>query len=112
MTNLVRLVVLTSVAIPALVAAQADSGVPIPRATSYHFVSRILGESRLIDVALPTGYERDNAQRYPVLVVLDGEFEHEIAASIARFYAGMSQLPPLIVVGVRNTDRNHDYTPA
>src|SRR5215510_16420973 len=24
----------------------------------------------------------------------------------------MSQLPPLIVVGIRNTDRNHDFTPA
>jgi uncharacterized protein len=72
----------------------------------------VLGESRVIDVALPVRYERDTAQRYPVLVVLDGEFEHEIAASIARFYAGMSQLPPLIVVGVRNGDRDHDFTPA
>jgi len=110
--RLVRLVVLASLALPALAAAQADSGAPISRATSYHFASHILGESRVIDVALPAGYERDSVQRYPVLVVLDGEFEHEIAASIARFYATMSQLPPLIVVGVRNIDRNHDYTPA
>ncbi|HKC48361.1 MAG TPA: alpha/beta hydrolase-fold protein [Gemmatimonadales bacterium] len=110
--RLVRLVVLASLALPTLAAAQADSGTPIPRATSYHFASRVLGESRVIDVALPAGYERDSTQRYPVLVVLDGEFEHEIAASIARFYATMSQLPPLIVVGIRNTDRNHDFTPA
>jgi pimeloyl-ACP methyl ester carboxylesterase len=47
-----------------------------------------------------------------VLVVLDGEFEHEVAAAIARFYATMSQLPGLIVVGVRNTDRTRDMTPA
>src|SRR5215831_4303772 len=110
--RLVRLVVLASLALTTLAAAQADSGTPIPRATSYHFASRVLGESRVIDVALPAGYERDSTQRYPVLVVLDGEFEHEIAASIARFYATMSQLPPLIVVGIRNTDRNHDFTPA
>ena len=110
--RMVSLAVFSYLALPAAARAQADSGVPIPRAISYHFASRVLGESRVIDVALPVGYERDTAQRYPVLVVLDGEFEHEIAASIARFYASMSQLPPLIVVGVRNTDRNHDFTPA
>ena len=111
-SQLVRLVASAIFLLPALAAAQADSGVPIARATSYHFASRVLGETRVIDVALPAGYERDSAARYPVLVVLDGEFEHEIAASIARFYATMSQLPPLIVVGVRNTDRYHDLTPA
>lgn len=109
--RLVSLAVFAFLALPAVALAQVDSGVPIPRAISYHFASRVLGESRVIDVTLPVGYERDTAQRYPVLVVLDGEFEHEIAASIARFYAAMSQLPPLIVVGVRNTDRNHDFTP-
>jgi len=46
-----------------------------------------------------------------VLVVLDGEYEHEPAAAVARFYATMAQLPPLIVVGVRNTDRMRDMTP-
>lgn len=110
--RLVCLAVFASLALPTAALAQVDSGVPIPRAISYHFASRVLGETRVIDVALPVGYERDTAQRYPVLLVLDGEFEHEIAASIARFYATMSQLPPLIVVGVRNTDRNHDFTPA
>jgi predicted alpha/beta superfamily hydrolase len=109
--RLVRLAVFASLTLPAAARAQTDSGVPIPRAISYHFASRVLGESRVIDVALPVGYERDTAARYPILVVLDGEFEQEIAASIARFYASMSQLPPLIVVGVRNTDRNHDFTP-
>ena len=112
MTNpLVRLCCVASLALPTLAAAQTDSGVPIPRATSFHFTSRVLGETRVVDIALPAGYERDTGQRYPVLVVLDGEFEHDIAASVSRFYATMSQLPPLIVVGVRNTDRNHDFTP-
>ncbi len=130
MTNCsVRFACVAVLAFPASAIAQSDSGVPIPRATAFHFTSRILGETRIIDVALPAGYEQDSSPssplspqgegdrgrgtiRYPVLIVLDGEFEHEIAASIARFYAGMSQLPPLIVVGVRNTDRNHDFTPS
>ena len=109
--RLVRLVVFASFgfAVPAI--AQTDSGVPVSRATAFHFNSQILGETRIIDVALPAGYDEDSVSRYPVLVVLDGEFEHDIAASIARFYAAMSRLPPLIVVGVRNSDRMHDFTP-
>lgn len=73
--------------------------------------SRTLGETRTIDVSLPRGYA-GSSERYPVIVVLDGEFEHEIASGIAHFYASTSMLPRAIVVGVRNTNRNRDLTPA
>jgi predicted alpha/beta superfamily hydrolase len=85
---------------------------PLEIGRSYRLESRILNETRLIDVTLPADYESRTDQRYPVVVVLDGEDEHEIAAAIARFYATMAQLPPLVVVGVRNTDRMRDFTPA
>jgi hypothetical protein len=91
---------------------QQDPGTPLEYGRSYRLESRILGETRVIDVSLPEGYAEHTERRYSVLVVLDGEFEHEIAASIARFYADMSQLPQLIVVGVRNTNRSRDMTPA
>ena len=94
------------------VVAQADSGAPLEIGRSFGIPSRILGETRLVDVSLPRGYDTNVDRRYPVVVVLDGEDEHEIAAAIARFYAATSQLPPLIVVGVRNTDRTRDMTPA
>ncbi|HMC57164.1 MAG TPA: alpha/beta hydrolase-fold protein [Gemmatimonadaceae bacterium] len=73
------------------------------------FESKVLDETRQISISLPRTYA-SNTERYPVLVVLDGEFEHEIAASIARFYAATSMLPPTIVIGVRNTDRMRDMT--
>lgn len=90
-------------------AAQAQTPLEIGR--SYQIESQILGETRVYDVSLPAQYEQHAGRRYPVLVVLDGEFEHEAAASVARFYATMAQLPPLIVVGVRNTNRMRDFTP-
>jgi predicted alpha/beta superfamily hydrolase len=93
--------------LPAILAAQA----PLEIGKSYSIESRFLNETRVIDVSLPARYETDTARRYPVVVVLDGEFEHEGAAAVTRFYAVMSQLPPLIVVGVRNTDRMRDMTP-
>ena len=90
--------------------AQADSGKPLEIGRTYRVPSRILGEERVIDVSLPPGYGSDTSQRYPVLVVLDGEYEHVIAATIARFYAATAQVPALIVVGVRNTNRERDMT--
>jgi hypothetical protein len=92
--------------------AQTETGTPIELGRSFTIPSRILGERRVIDVALPSGYAANAARRYPVFVVLDGEAEHEIAVAIARFYAATAQLPPAIVVGVRNTDRMRDLTPA
>ena len=93
-----------------LAVAQADGGTPLEIGRTYHIESRILGETRVIDVWLPASYRSDSTRRYPLLLVLDGEFEHQIAASIAGFYAETGQVPEMIVVGVRNTNRQRDMT--
>ncbi len=95
----------------AMVAVQ-DAGQSVEIARSYRISSRALSETRVIEVTLPASYSEDSTRRYPVLVVLDGDLEQPIAATTARFYAETSQIPELIVVGVRNTDRGRDFTPA
>jgi predicted alpha/beta superfamily hydrolase len=97
------------VAGPLLLGAQ-DTGVPVERARTYRISSNALGEERVIDIALPRGYDT-GTERYPVIVVLDGESHHEIAAAIARYYASAAMVPPAIVIGVRNTSRTRDLTP-
>src|ERR1700752_4416311 len=87
-----------------------DAGTPLEIARTYRIESRNLSETRVIDVALPAGYQSDSTRRYPLLLVLDGEYELQIAASIARFYSETGQVPELIVVGVRNTNRQRDMT--
>ena len=74
--------------------------------------SRVLGERRTIDVALPAGYSKDSSSRYPLVVVLDGEFEGEVARALTKFYAGTGTMPGVIVAAVRNTKRMRDLTPA
>ena len=100
------------VALLSVLVLQADTGKSVEIARSYRIASRTLGETRVIDVSVPASYGSDSARRYPVLIVLDGDFEQQIAATIARFYAETSQIPELIVVGVRNTNRARDMTPA
>jgi predicted alpha/beta superfamily hydrolase len=102
---------LNLIALVGMLALQADTGSPVEIARSYRIPSRTLGETRVIDVSLPASYGSDSSRRYPVLVVLDGDFEQQIAATIARFYSETSQIPEVIVVGVRNVDRSRDMTP-
>jgi len=76
--------------------------------------STILGETRRIYVQLPEGYARSRA-RYPVVVVLDGEWLFELARAQVRFsseFAAMDpSIPRMIVVGIESTDRDRDFTP-
>ena len=94
-----------------LALVQADAGTPLEIGRTYRIASRTIGETRVIDVSLPQSYGSDTTRRYPVLVVLDGDFEQQIAAAIVQFYAETSQVPEMIVVGVRNTNRGRDMTP-
>jgi pimeloyl-ACP methyl ester carboxylesterase len=73
--------------------------------------SRALGERRDVLVALPAGYE-GSSQRYPVLWLLDAESHFEMATAVTRFMASSGRLPSMIVVGIPNTQRNRDLTPA
>jgi predicted alpha/beta superfamily hydrolase len=85
--------------------AQTDTGVPLVRGVTYRLPSRALDQTRTIDVSLPAGYDAGADRRYPVLVVLDADFEQEIAAAVARYYAEAGMVPPMIVVGIRTPDR-------
>jgi predicted alpha/beta superfamily hydrolase len=73
--------------------------------------STVLKENRVCHVVLPAGYQKDSPQKYDVLFVLDGEGDLMIASAILQFTEESGYIPPLIVVGVLNTDRNRDFTP-
>lgn len=72
--------------------------------------SSVLGEERAFQVHLPPGYE-NGSRRYPVLYLTDGEAQFAHTATTVDFLARNGRIPPLIVVGVGNTDRARDLTP-
>jgi predicted alpha/beta superfamily hydrolase len=76
--------------------------------------SEILGETRRVYVQLPGGYA-DSSARYPVLVVLDGEWLYELAQAHVTFLSEHDEMDPciprMIVVGIEGTDRDRDFTP-
>jgi len=88
-------------------AAQADTGT-IKR---FGMKSTVLGEERIILVRTPVGYENNKA-RYPVLYMTDGDAHMGHTSSTIDFLVRNGRVSDLIVVGVTNTDRTRDLTPA
>jgi predicted alpha/beta superfamily hydrolase len=87
--------------------AQPDGGA-VKRIT---LKSTVLGEDRIILVRTPAGYET-NKLSYPVLYMTDGDAHMGHTASTIEFLTRNGRMPELIVVGVTNTDRTRDLTPA
>jgi predicted alpha/beta superfamily hydrolase len=83
----------------------------LPTTETVAVESLSLAETRELDVVLPIGYERDPARRYPVMVVIDGNFMAFAASATADWLAQVNEMPEFIVVGVRSTDRRRDLTP-
>ena len=73
--------------------------------------SAVLGEDRVILVRTPVGYET-NKLNYPVLYMTDGDAHMGHTASTIEFLVRNGRMPDVIVVGVTNTDRTRDLTPA
>jgi hypothetical protein len=78
---------------------------------SEKIASARVGELRKFHVSLPDGYAASN-ERYPVLLMLDGEFNFnsgEIGG--LRHAAQKGEIPEFIIVGIPNTDRGLDCFP-
>jgi predicted alpha/beta superfamily hydrolase len=73
--------------------------------------STILNQKRIIQVVLPEKYKPGSGDKYDVLYVLDGDSNTKLASDIQRFIEGEAYMPPTIIVGVLNIDRDHDLTP-
>jgi hypothetical protein len=73
--------------------------------------STVLGEDRVVLVRTPAGYET-NKLAYPVLYMTDGDAHIGHTGSTIEFLARNGRMSELIVVGIVNTDRTRDLTPA
>lgn len=61
--------------------------------------STIRGRAYHLSVALPDSYPT-STQAYPVIYVLDGDFNFGVAAGLTRFSNAFRKVPELIIVGI------------
>jgi predicted alpha/beta superfamily hydrolase len=90
---------------PSLI-AEANRTVPASRgssAQSFQIVSAILRETRRILVVLPASYSQSATdRRYPVTVVVDGEYLIAPVAAVSDELSRNGQIPESVIVGIEN----------
>lgn len=86
---------------------------PLPTHRSFDLESEVVDEVRRIAVYTPPGYEVTE-EDYPVLYMPDGGVKEDFP-HIANTVDGLirsGELAPMLVVGIENTERRRDLTPA
>jgi predicted alpha/beta superfamily hydrolase len=83
-----------------------------PRGSTIRIYSRALNEQRTLSISLPEDYETSR-QAYPVLYVLDAEGTKTFPQCLSTIDDLQSKgtMPPLIAVGIWNTNRDRDMIP-
>jgi predicted alpha/beta superfamily hydrolase len=92
--------------------ASVDQAAPLPFGETFTINSRILSETRRINVYVPPGYKESAETRLPVLYMPDGgmaeDFPH--VAGLVQVSVGNGTMRPFILVGIENTQRRRDMT--
>ena len=83
----------------------------IPLHDNFSIYSEYVNETRVINVWTPPNYKQ-STEKFPVLYMPDGgikeDFPH-IANTIAKLVES-KKIPPIILVGIENTERGRDLT--
>ena len=72
--------------------------------------SKILAESRTLNIYLPDGYNKKT--KYPIIYLLDGSANEDFLhiVGLVQFYNMTFNMPKTIIVGIANVDRKRDFT--
>lgn len=67
-----------------------------------------LEETRELKVQLPRGYKNNVDKKYPLFIVLDGDYMFEAVAGNVDYYSYWEDMPECIVVGVNQVNKRYD----
>ena len=89
-----------------------DKAMPLVIGETFTINSKVLGETRRINVYLPPGYRESANARLPVLYMPDGGLAEDFlhVAGLVQVSVGNETMRPFILVGIENTERRRDLT--
>ena len=95
-----------------LSSAPADKASPLIVGETFTISSKILGETRRINVYVPPAYAETPTTRLPVLYMPDGGIAEDFLhiAGLVQVSVGNGTMRPFILVGIENTQRRRDLT--
>ena len=93
-------------------AAAAEKASPLVVGDTFTIDSKILGETRRINVYLPPGYAESRDARVPVLYMPDGGLAEDFlhVAGLVQISVTNGTMRPFLLVGIENTQRRRDMT--
>ncbi len=85
---------------------------PLVIGETFTIDSKLLSETRRINVYLPPAYAESSAVRLPVLYMPDGGMAEDFlhVAGLVQVSVGNGTMRPFILVGIENTQRRRDMT--
>lgn len=93
---------------------KSTKNTPFVLGTIEEIESKILAEKRVLNIYLPSGYNKNDTIKYPVIYLLDGSSDEDFihVAGLVQFanFPWVNMLPNSIVVGIANIDRKRDFT--
>ena len=92
--------------------APVDKAAPLAFGETFTINSKVLGETRRINVYLPPGYGESAETRLPVLYMPDGGMAEDFlhVAGLVQVSVGNGTMRPFLLVGIENTQRRRDMT--
>lgn len=90
--------------------APAQAAGPIVAGQKITLHSSIMNEDRTLWIHTPDT-TLTSSGRYPVIYLLDGDSYFLSTSGTMQFLSGNNKMPPMIVVGILNTNRTRDLTP-
>lgn len=89
-----------------------DKAAPLVVGETFTINSKILSETRRINVYLPPGYQESADARLPVLYMPDGGLAEDFlhVAGLVQVSVGNGTMRPFLLVGIENTQRRRDMT--
>lgn len=90
----------------------ASDAAPLAIGETFTIESKILGETRRINVYTPPAYTLPPDGRLPVLYMPDGGVQEDFVhvAGLVQVSAGNGTMRPFLLVGIENTARRRDLT--
>lgn len=78
--------------------------------SSEQFTSKKLGEDREITIVVPKSYDGDKSRKYPLLVLMDGEYLLAPFKGALNFSTYWDDMPEVIIVAISQNKNNERYT--
>lgn len=72
------------------------------------FKSAKLGETRKLKIQLPRNYDRNTDKKYPIVLVLDGDYLFEPVAGNVDYFSYWEDMPESIVVGIMQANTRYE----